>query len=122
LTEYYSQVKGQETALNKLTADQYKAARDAFNNNGRNPNSAKEQRQVHKDLEADIAKNLFDQYTTKRGMEPDAALKLAKKDAAKIRKSQKLAALHEPDNIAGGFFGVPEDVGKSNVNSAIGSA
>lgn len=111
--EYQRQVGGQQEGLNKLTIGQYLRNREAYINNGRNTDVGGEaQRRAREEARVDKIREL-------RLNNPDMTLEEAEKQADEWLKSQ--AALHDPDQIAGGN---PEDVtgiGDAKVNSSIGA-
>ena len=117
--EYYRQVSRQNIALNQMTAAQYVAAREAYKKNGRNPDAAKAQRDYRIKYENDMIANLTDQYVG-QGLSRGDAIKQARIDASDAMK--KIAALHEPDMFAGGYFDCkPTCMGDKSINSIIGT-
>ena len=117
--EYYRQVSRQNIALNQMTAAQYVAAREAYKKNGRNPDAAKAQRDYRIKYENDMIANLTDQYVG-QGLSRGDAIKQARIDASDAMK--KIAALHEPDMFAGGYFDCkPTCMGDKSINSTIGT-
>lgn len=102
-----------------MTAAQYVAAREAYKKNGRNPDAAKAQQSYRTKYKNDMIANLIDQYVD-QGLSRGDAIKQANIDATDAMK--KIAALHEPDMFAGGYYDCkPTCMGDSSVNSSIGS-
>ena len=102
-----------------MTAAQYVAAREAYKKNGRNPDAAKAQQSYRIKYKDDMIDNLTRQYVN-QGLNPVKAEKQAQMDATDAMK--KIAALHEPDMFAGGYYDCkPTCMGDSSVNSSIGS-
>ena len=119
VTEYNRQLSRQQQALNNMSAAQYKAARDAYKKNGRPPESAKEQKAYRDKYQADMADDLYDQNISK-GLTIKEARAMANTDAENAMKN--MAALHEPDMFAGGYFDCkPTCMGDASVNSSIGA-
>lgn len=120
LTEYARQIRGQEDALNSLTVDQFMKARDSFDKLGRNPNAKRAQKQFTKDFEREVKQSIAERMRRENPQLSDDAIdKMAAQQATAARKG--LAALHEPDNVAGGYTSAdPTRMGNANVNSSIG--
>jgi hypothetical protein len=120
LKEYNKQLMKQQDAINEMTADEYLAARDAYKEFGRNPLSDELQSDFRQDFEEDITRNIQTSLE-RQGMDPDLARKEASLRAEGVMK--KLAALHNPDQVAGGWNDPnPTGMGRSDVNSAIGGS
>ena len=113
--EFRRQLKRQEEALNRLTVEDYLSARAYFKSKGRGSGSA--QKKARAEYEEALTQDLAEQLGAE-GMGLDAADAEAKKRAKSIMKD--LAALHEPDMIAGGQD-VVKRMGDRTVNSSIGS-
>ena len=119
VTEYNRQLSRQQQALNNMSAAQYKAARDAYKKNGRHPDSEKAQADYRKQYQSDMEEELFNQNRA-NGIDRDIARAMAKSDASDAMKN--MAALHEPDMFAGGYFDCkPTCMGDASVNSSIGA-
>jgi hypothetical protein len=101
LAAYKAQVKGQETGMKALTVQEFLDNRARYEKEGRSEEGSAEQER----LRAKWRKKLTDEGKSKK--EIDAVM-----DA--------LAALHEPDQIAGGTP-VCEELGDRRINSSIGS-
>lgn len=120
LKEMAEQLQRQQEGINSLTATQYKAARDAFQAVGRNPMADGAQAGYR----SDFAAQMFDSIQgslTRGGM----GLGQAKTEAANRTKDLmgKLAALHDPDMVAGGWMQPgPMGMGRADVNSSIGAS
>lgn len=108
--EYARQLKGQERGLNKMNVDQWIKNRDAFKESGRSIEGAEVQKELRqKALQSRIETN------QKNGM----SFSRAKAEASKWLEGQ--AALHNPDQIAGGDPKKVFRMGDAKVNSSIGS-
>lgn len=120
LKEMARQLKRQEDVLNSLTATEYKAARDAFAAVNRNPAADAAQATSRAVFETLIRRNIR-QSLQKGGMSA-----LDAKSAATARSKEvmsKLAALHDPDMVAGGWMQPkPSGMGRADVNSSIGAS
>ncbi|MDP4181828.1 MAG: polymorphic toxin type 15 domain-containing protein [Bacillota bacterium] len=121
--EYESQIKGQEKGLNKLTIKEYLENRKAYkkrleeqkkegkkNPSGRDPKGSTEQQRIRDEA----LENKFNEYI-EDGLEPEEA----KAKADEWMETQ--AALHDPDQIAGGNPDNVTGVGNKRINSSIGS-
>lgn len=112
--EFSRQLKRQEDALNKLSVKEFRDARAYFGNHKRGGTGAA-QKLARKTYQDKLVRDLTTE-NMQRGV-PDprgAAIAQAKETMA------SLAALHEPDMIAGGKDVVTE-MGDRGVNSSIGS-
>jgi hypothetical protein len=109
--EFERQVKNQEKGMNNLTLDDFIKNRDNFKENGRDLEvGGPAQEKVRQEARADrIAEN------RQNGMSRDAA----EKKADQWLESQ--AALHDPDQIAGGGAANVTGMGDKEINSSIGS-
>lgn len=112
--EFAEQLKRQEEAINKMTVKEYNDARTFFDSNKRKGTGAA-QKEARSNYEA-ILKAQFTQENIAANV-PRAKAAAAEK-AKEVMK--KLAALHEPDMIAGGKD-VVTSMGDRSVNSSIGS-
>jgi filamentous hemagglutinin len=120
LKEMAAQLKRQENAINSLSATEYKAARDAFASMNRNPAADAAQAGFREIASSRIATSIRESLR-KSGM---GAAK-ADAEAATRAKAvmEKLAALHEPDMVAGGWAHPnPTGMGRADVNSSIGGS
>lgn len=120
LKEMAAQLKRQEGVINNLTATEYKAAREAFGGMNRNPAAATAQTAFRERASARITASIFDSLR-KGGMRP------AKAEAEAMTRAEavmsKLAALHDPDMVAGGWLRpTPTGLGRADVNSSIGGS
>ncbi|CAB3787329.1 hypothetical protein LMG28688_02444 [Paraburkholderia caffeinitolerans] len=135
LESYAKQLRAQQRGINKMTADEFKAARDAFdqtaaqqraagkkNPSGRNPAGAKAQREFRKGYGKKIRESIFEDILNKNpSLTRKQALKQARERSEEIMGT--LAALHNPDMVAGGWHHYqPEGMGALPVNSSIGSS
>jgi hypothetical protein len=114
--EYQDQLSGQQSGLNKLPVDKWAAnraaytARAAAGGSGRDPKGAAAQKKFREQERTRIiAENIA------AGMTPAKA----EREAAKFLKTQ--AALHDPDQIAGGDPTKIRQLGSKYINSSIGS-
>lgn len=111
--EYQRQVEGQQKGLNKLTIGQYLRNRETYKNSGRNTDIGGEaQRRAREEARADKIREL-------RLNNPGMTQEEAEEQADKYLESQ--AALHDPDQIAGGNPENVTGVGDAKVNSSIGA-
>lgn len=120
LQEYAKQLKGQQNAINNMSAEEFKAARDAYNTYGRNPLAKDGQNALRKAIQSDVEESI---YTSLRasGMSPQEATIQAISRSKEIMTN--LAALHEPDMVAGGHGKpVPQRMGNTGINSSIGGS
>ncbi|OON62785.1 hypothetical protein B0920_04955 [Massilia sp. KIM] len=113
--EFAAQLRRQEEALNRLTVEEFENARAYFKKNGRGRGSA--QRKARAEYRKNLEAGLRAEYRRK-GMSRDEAEGAARTRAGEVMKN--LAALHEPDMIAGGADRVAR-MGDRSVNSSIGS-
>lgn len=114
-TEMERQLAGQQTGLNNMTVQEYLEGRERFKQFGRG--SGKPAADARVAYEAELAEKLTDSYV-KAGLSPEAAEAKAAADAAD--RMNTLAALHNPDMVAGGHNTIT-DMGDRGVNSSIGS-
>ena len=120
LKEYNKQLQGQQDAINSMSADEFKIAREHYAQNGRNPDADALQRKLGRDFENDVSESIR-QGLIAKGVDRSTATTMAKARAKEIRSS--LAALHEPDMVAGGWTSpAPTRMGDTNVNSSIGAS
>ncbi|GAB2864147.1 polymorphic toxin type 15 domain-containing protein [Pseudoduganella ginsengisoli] len=113
--EFDRQLAGQEAGLNDMTVEEYVRGREAYGNG-----SAKRDRNVAQSARDDYKKDLvviLREQFEKTGMSPRQA-KLEAQEAAN-KKMSTLAALHNPDMIAGGKD-VINGFGDRGINSRIG--
>ncbi|HEX4604052.1 MAG TPA: polymorphic toxin type 15 domain-containing protein, partial [Candidatus Angelobacter sp.] len=114
--EYQDQLSGQQSGLNKLQVDKWAGnraayvARAAAGGSGRDPKGATAQKKFREQERTRlIAENIA------AGMTP----RQAEREVAKFMKTQ--AALHDPDQIAGGDPTKIKKLGSKYINSSIGS-
>jgi hypothetical protein len=105
---------GQERGINDMTVDEYLKGREAFDPANRDPKVARDARAEYREK---MTTKLTDQFF-KEGMSPKASAAKAAEVAAS--RMNTLAALHNPDMIAGGKD-VIADFGDRNINSRIGA-
>ncbi|HGL4259864.1 polymorphic toxin type 15 domain-containing protein [Burkholderia dolosa] len=124
LAEYAKQLRRQEEEINKLTAAQFKAARGAgldplTGKFTRNPLADSARAEFRKKFAQDV------QESMRESLRRTVGAKEAKAEAARRMKDlmRKLAALHEPDQVAGGWTQhVPKHMGRADVNSSVGGS
>ena len=120
MKEYNKQLKSQESAINSMTAEEFKIARETFAQQSRNPDADAMQRRLGRQFERNVAESIQKSLIAK-GVDLQEATVQAKARAKEIKSS--LAALHEPDMVAGGWLKPePTRMGNANVNSSIGSS
>ncbi|WP_322403610.1 polymorphic toxin type 15 domain-containing protein [Massilia luteola] len=120
LKEMALQLKRQEEAINSLTVRQYNQARDLFKTMNRNPAADAAQAELRDRVTADIKKSIGESLL-KKGMSPAQAKKIASSSTQEVMS--KLAALHEPDMVSGGWLThEPKGMGRADVNSSIGAS
>ena len=113
-SEMDRQLAGQQAGLNEMTVQEYLDGRAAYQANGRgDPSVARDARGAY---ESDLTEQYKENYTN-AGLGPAAAQQRARADAANAMST--LAALHNPDQVAGGE-NVIGDFGDRTVNSTIG--
>lgn len=108
------QLAGQQAGLNKMTVQEYLDGRADYAANGRGSGSVATQARA--DHQATLQAQMENDNIA-AGMDDEAAAAKAETDAAAAMKS--LAALHNPDQVAGGA-NVIDDFGDSRMNSTIG--
>ncbi|BDM21013.1 hypothetical protein KMS_R07710 [Pseudomonas sp. LRP2-20] len=108
--EFERQLKGQQDGLNRLTVEEF--LENVVNPKERDPKVA---RNARRKLYDDLRRRAYDELS--KGMSRVEAKKLSAKQAKETMSS--LAALHNPDLIAGGRD-VIADFGDRQVNSTIG--
>ncbi|WP_395502397.1 hemagglutinin repeat-containing protein [Ectopseudomonas mendocina] len=120
IKEYNKQLQSQQDAINRMTVDEFKSARDAYEKVGRNPDAVAAQQKFGKDFENSVRDSITESLMAK-GKDFKTAFAEAAVRAKEIRSD--LAALHDPDMVAGGWLS-PEPVrmGDPLVNSSIGGS
>ncbi len=108
--EFIRQLKGQEDGLNKLSVDDFIKNRDEYLKNGRSSAGSKAQKRYREEVHSDKVAEYRGQGHSR---------KEAKKMADDFMKDK--AALHDPDQIAGGFGENVTGMGDKGVNSSLGS-
>jgi hypothetical protein len=125
--EFYRQLKDQENGINKLTAGEYLDNRKGYseliqehgNQKAREilTNGGKTQKAARQKLEDKITDSVV-QSLEKKGIYGAEAERIAAEKAKE--QLNQLAALHDPDMIAGGHDEIAR-VANKNVNSSLGS-
>ena len=113
--EMERQLAGQQAGLNNMTTQEYLEGREKFTDFGRG--SRKPAADARATYESDLTRKLEKQYLDS-GISPIEAERQAVVSAADRMKA--LAALHNPDMVAGGTNAIT-DMGDRQVNSSIGS-
>ncbi|HFX1080047.1 TPA: polymorphic toxin type 15 domain-containing protein [Pseudomonas aeruginosa] len=129
LKEYARQLKRQEDAINNMSAKEFADARAMFEKtkkanggSGRNPLADKAQENYRTERREDIARSIYES-STKGGKAVDPKVAAAEAASSADKIMDKLAALHEPDMVAGGWHDPkPSGLGDRSVNSAIGGS
>ncbi|MDR9835754.1 polymorphic toxin type 15 domain-containing protein [Herbaspirillum huttiense] len=120
LKEMAEQLRRQEEAINSLTASEYAMARDAFKKMNRNPAAGAAQESHRETTLKEISKGIFESQI-ERGMGEAEAKTKAGNRAKELMG--KLAALHEPDMVAGGWTQHKTSrIGRADVNKSIGAS
>jgi uncharacterized Zn-binding protein involved in type VI secretion len=120
LKEMAEQLERQQEQINSMTAAEYKAARDAFAQYGRNPLAEGAQASYREKFAQDVQESIRESLL-EGGMRPAQAGAEAATRTKQVMS--RLAALHEPDMVAGGWMQPePKGMGRSDVNSSIGSS
>jgi len=108
--DYISQLKGQEAGINRLKVENWIKNRKRYSKEGRSKEGSKAQKEFREKKLNEIIDNLVASGKT---------YAQAEKEAKKQLKGT--AALHDPDQIAGGEATAITRLGYSGVNSSIGS-
>lgn len=120
LKEMASQLKAQQDEINSMSAAEYKAARTAYASVGRNPLAEAAQSSYRKDFAKQVSRGIQESLRSS-GLSRSAAKVQAEARTKEIMG--KLAALHEPDMVAGGWAQpTPKGMGRSDVNGSIGGS
>lgn len=130
LRQYARQLKRQEDSINNMLAKDFAEARSKFNvakktspsNGGRNPQAAAAQEAYRSKRAKAIERSIYENTIRKN---PKIDPRVAESNAASKTKEimGSLAALHEPDMVAGGWHQPkPSALGDKAVNSAIGGS
>ncbi|MFX1683017.1 polymorphic toxin type 15 domain-containing protein [Mitsuaria sp. CC2] len=120
LKEMASQLQKQQDQINGMSALDYKAARNAYKSVGRNPLAEAAQTSYRKDFAKEVSRGIEESLRNSGVARP-----AAKAQAAARTKDimGKLAALHEPDMVAGGWAQPdPKGMGRADVNGSIGGS
>jgi len=121
LEEMTEQLAAQEKAINSMTVEQYLQRRDEYKYNklmGEKTRDPSVARDARAEYEENLRNGYIGEYMSENpDADPEAAIEWATKRAADDMKT--LAALHNPDIVAGGADEIG-DFGDRVVNSAIG--
>lgn len=110
VAEFQRQIENQEAGLNKLTVEEFINNRDAYLENGRSSEGSAAQQRYREQARADKIREYREQGYTR-----DEANRMADD-----YMSDK-AALHDPDQVAGGRGDNITGLGDKRVNSSLGS-
>jgi hypothetical protein len=122
--EFERQLDLQETGLNQLTVADFLANRDAYldraenSSSGRDPQAAAAQQSVRQRELEEWINNRTDELEA-AGIDFDDAEMQARREGEEWLSTQ--AALHSPDQVAGGFADRLTGVGDRQINSSLGS-
>jgi len=120
LSDYQKQLDRQQDAINNMTVDEYRNARDAYRLHGRNPLANSLQENLRDSAETEIRENITSSLR-KKGISAREARTEATERTNVIM--DKLAALHDPDMVSGGWnTPAPTTMGSRAINSSIGSS
>ncbi|MBC1984131.1 hypothetical protein HCB37_04415 [Listeria booriae] len=109
-TEFLRQLQKQEDGMRKLTVDDFLRNRDDYLINGRSTQGDAAQKLARKQATQDRIDDLMEEGLSYREAEEKAAEWIKDK-----------AALHDPDQVAGGNPTLINGVGDSRINSSLGS-
>ncbi len=122
LDEYAKQLRRQQDTINSMSASEFKAAREAYSANGRNPLADAMQGDLRDNFERDIKSSIRQSI---RKNNPDMSIRESNEIASQKTGEimNKLVALHEPDMVSGGYNQPdPKHMGRADVNSSIGGS
>ncbi len=108
--DFVKQIKAQEKGLNDLSLEEFINNRKDYKKRGRSKDAAKAQREFR---ELELKKKIKE--LRKNGFPEENAKEKAKE------WMKDMAALHDPDQIAGGFGHKVVELGNKRVNSSLGS-
>ncbi|MBC1458183.1 hypothetical protein HB850_10470 [Listeria newyorkensis] len=108
--EFLRQLQNQEEGMRKLTVDEFLTNRDDYLLNGRSSQGDSAQKLARKQATQDKIDDLMEEGFSYREAEEKASEWIKDK-----------AALHDPDQVAGGNPTLINGVGDSRVNSSLGS-
>lgn len=121
LSNYQKQLDRQQSGINNMTVDEYRNARDAYSMQGRNPLADAMQQETRDQASEAIKENIYNSLRNKSKMEPEAADQEALRRTSQIM--DKLAALHDPDMVSGGWNKpMPTGMGDRAINASIGAS
>ena len=111
-TEMRKQLQMQQDGINNMTIFEWLKNRENFKKHGRNPKSKK----IQEDFRDGYRNAKIDEYLL---LYEDMDIKTI--EAMVDSELEGLAALHNPDQIAGGYADVVTQMGDKRINSSIGS-
>ncbi|WP_340105894.1 polymorphic toxin type 15 domain-containing protein [Rhodohalobacter sp. 8-1] len=116
--EYETQIAAQVAGLNQMKVSRWLKNRKAFikrkatSRSGRDPESAKLQREFRREKKLEMIQDL---------MEENEEMLYSEAEEIVEERMSELAALHDPDQIAGGEASGITRLGAKNINSSIGA-
>ncbi len=122
--EYQRQLDGQQAGLNAMKVLQWQTNRQAYldraaaTGSGRSPEGSKAQERFRAQKRAELIADKIAELKAS-GMSQDKAADKATKEIDKFMKTQ--AALHDPDQVAGGDPTKIRELGSRRINYSIGS-
>ncbi|MDZ7914361.1 MAG: polymorphic toxin type 15 domain-containing protein [Rhodococcus sp. (in: high G+C Gram-positive bacteria)] len=120
LEEMAKQLRRQEEFINKMSAAEFKAARDAYAAQGRHPEAALRQETFGKEFKEDVKRSIQDSLEQSGVGFTEAKQRAAERTEA---LASKLNALHEPDMVVGGWAKPDAHrMGRADVNQSIGGS
>ena len=122
VAEFERQIKGQQEGMNKLTVDDFIKNRDAYTTKLAEEKAAGKKKPTGRSKESGKAQERYRQKALDKKIEEleDSGMDYNKaKEEAEKYMSDK-AALHDPDQVAGGFDDRLTGMGDSKINSSIG--
>lgn len=114
VAEFKAQLKRQQDAINSLTVEDFNSSRVNYKQKKRHGTGAT-QRQMRSQYEEKLYADMLEEKISKNVADP-----ISETNAAVEKRMDQLAALHEPDMVAGGKDVVTK-MGDKSVNSSIGA-
>ncbi len=111
--EYKRQLEAQENGINDLTIDKWQTNRKRYLREGRDSSSSGEQARAREEMKEETIERIIDEAE-------DRGETLSYIEAKKIVEKD-YAALHDPDQVAGGESDKITSLGRTDINSSIGS-
>ena len=114
--EFDRQLAGQESGINSMTVEEYIKGREAFES-GNSVRDTKVARQARADYQETLKEDAYEKLREQGVSRSEAKVKSVDMASEKMKT---LAALHNPDIVAGGKDAI-SDFGDRNINSRIGA-